>query len=51
MHDLAFVFAGFAVGLIVGIVVAVIVSAAALAGLFRLRAKERQAEKEGSALV
>lgn len=38
-------------GLVVGIAVATIISAAALAGLFRLRAKERQAEKEGNVLV
>ena len=38
-------------GLIVGIVVTTIVSGAALAGLFRLRAAERRAEKEGTILV
>ncbi|WP_146069501.1 oligosaccharide flippase family protein [Cryobacterium sp. Y11] len=39
------------VGLIVGIAVTAIVSAGALATLFRLRAKERQAEKKESLLV
>jgi len=38
-------------GFIVGVIVAAIVSANALAGLFRLRATERQAEKEGNVLV
>ena len=39
------------VGFVAGVVVATVVSAAALVSLFRLRAKERQEEKDAELLV